>query len=92
MRGSVKLTQSEYMERLVNLLPDTAFVGKTKMVFDRGCLEHSAQMVEAISNELFKSLGQLAETDYVLDLKDAARNLAVLGRFLTISLETICRE
>jgi hypothetical protein len=85
----VDLTQTEYMERLVSLLPDSTFIGKYKMAFGSDSLVHAAQMTEAISNEVFKVLLQFKETDLVSDLKDATRNLAVLGRFLTISYNTI---
>lgn len=85
----MNITQSEYLERLVNLLPDSAFVGKTKLVFDTNCVTHSAQMVETIAAEMFKTMENFTETDYIADLKDATRNLVVLGRFLTISYQTI---
>lgn len=85
----MNLTQTEYIERLVNMLPDSAFVGKQKMIFDGSCVGTGANMVEAIADEINKTLDNFSETDYVLDLRDATRNLAVLGRFLAISYEVL---
>lgn len=85
----MNLTQSEYMERLVNLLPDSTFVGKTKLVFDKDCLLHASEMVEDLSEAMWVSLSGLQDVDYVADLKDATRNLVVLGRFLSVSYGVI---
>lgn len=85
----MNLTQTEYIERLVNMLPDSAFVGKQKMIFDGSCVGAGANMVEAIADAINKTLDNFTETDYVLDLRDATRNLAVLGRFLAISYDVL---
>lgn len=80
------------MERLVNLLPDSTFIGKTKLAFGNDSLVHACQMTEAIANEIFRVLTAFADTDQVCDLRDATRNLAVLGRFLTVSYNTIFEQ
>lgn len=83
--NTMNLSQGEYLERLVLMLPEDAFVGKSKLVLGPDCVYHSAQMVRAIANEMFKCLSQYADTDLNASLKDAVINLAVLGEFLTIS-------
>lgn len=91
----MNISQSEYMERLINMLPDSTFVGRTKLIFDRDSLVSSARLVEYISEEMHNRLSTLQDTDYVNELKDATRNLVVLGRFLSISCDTItggCNE
>lgn len=83
------MTQGEYIERLVNLLPENTFIGKQKLVFDNNSLVFSACLVESLADEMDKRFAELQDTDFINDLRDATRNLAVLGRFLAVAVKTL---
>jgi len=78
----MQLSQVEYLERLVNLLPPSDFRAEPTLSFGKESIFSATLMVEDIALQVIKLLNQFADTDQVSDLKDAMVNQVVLSRFL----------
>lgn len=86
-RGCVDITANEYIERLVNLLPQYVLSTETCPLFIKpNCVAesmvHSASLVELLAVEVEKSLAPFADVDHVCELREATRNLYCLGIYL----------
>jgi len=49
-------------------------------------------MIEELSAALHEAFADIVENDLVVDVKNTARDLYALGRFLDISFETIIMD
>ena len=88
----MQISDTEYMERLIYLMPKTITQTTERVYLDNNAVIHSAIMIEDISEIIINHLTQFKETDQILELKDAMMNIAVLGRFLAILLKKILVE
>jgi hypothetical protein len=82
----MNISEAEYLERLIYLMPCKSVVVTQGISLDNESVHHCATMVEDIAEIVIGKLSAFKETDQVLELKDAALNIAVLGRFLGIVL------
>jgi hypothetical protein len=83
-------TKQEYLERLGNLIPNCYHLNR--LILTTATVRDGILMLEELAIALHKAFEDMVETDLVLDVKDAARDIFSLGRFLDISFETIMND
>ncbi len=90
------ITEIEYLERIVNMLPSTRFqpnqyisINSLAEAMNKENIISCCLMIEDLAEQNIKNLSKFQETDPVLELKDVSFDMAVLGRFLGIVCLTI---
>ncbi|HDZ25422.1 hypothetical protein LCGC14_0456940 [marine sediment metagenome] len=83
-------TKKEYLERLSDLIPDC--YQRNRLLITSETVRHATQMIEELSAALHEAFADIVENDLVVDVKNTARDLYALGRFLDISFETIIMD
>ncbi|NGX57212.1 MAG: hypothetical protein K940chlam3_00096 [Chlamydiae bacterium] len=85
--GMRSFTKNEYLERLSNMIPDSYKPGRLIVTADT--VKTATTMVEDLADALHDAFDGMVETDLVVEVKNTARDLYALGRFLDISYEVI---
>jgi hypothetical protein len=83
-------TKDEYIKRISDLIPNSTT--NNKLIITNETVKDATGLIKEMSAGLYDAFINLAETDLVLEIKDALMDLYSLGSFLDVSFETILSD